>query len=246
MSLFCRVSVASTLPFRAASSPPASLQTGTQRVTFGGSHQCSRLISFSSISAVRAITPSSNLLSLLESEIESSVVDEDAPDNEELPEWFTFQIIDLPTERIVRLIRKFDDETIIVYIDPSAHLFDEQPKLPQDDEELLAGIPMVVDVSKDDDGLCLEFGVNAFADEIVIDSLVVQQPHEPKYPYQGPDFDDLDENLQRAFHKFLEIRGINLTLTNFLADYMVNKDKRSHLQWLKDVKSFVLTSENSQ
>ena len=108
---------------------------------------------------------------------------------EQLPEWFTFQIIDLPTERVVRLIRKFDDETIIVYIDPSAHLFDEQPKLPQDDEELLAGIPMVVHVSKDDDGLCLEFGVNAFAAEIVIDSLVVQQPLEPKYPYQGPDFE---------------------------------------------------------
>ncbi|WZY81374.1 hypothetical protein YC2023_027758 [Brassica napus] len=155
MSLFCRVSVASTLPFRAASSPPASLQTGTQRVTFGGSHQCSRLISFSSISAVRAITPSSNLLSLLESEIESSVVDEDAPDNEELPEWFTFQIIDLPTERIVRLIRKFDDETIIVYIDPSAHLFDEQPKLPQDDEELLAGIPMVVDALQENRGILM-------------------------------------------------------------------------------------------
>uniref|UniRef100_M4EJW6 Uncharacterized protein n=1 Tax=Brassica campestris TaxID=3711 RepID=M4EJW6_BRACM len=108
------------------------------------------------------------------------------------------------------------------------------------------GVFSCSDVSKDDDGLCLEFGVNAFADEIVIDSLVVQQPHEPKYPYQGPDFDDLDENLQRAVHKFLEIRGINLTLTNFWADYMVNKDKRSHLQWLKDVKSFVLTSENSQ
>ncbi|KAH0889071.1 hypothetical protein HID58_051500 [Brassica napus] len=212
MSLFCGVSVA-TLPFGAARSPPASLQTGAHRVTFGRSHRFSRLISFSALSA---ITPTSNLLSLLESEIESSVVNEDAPDNEELPEWFTFQIIDLPSERVVRLIRKFDDETIIVYIDPSAHLFDEQPKLPQDDEELLAGIPMVVDVSKDDDGLCLEFGVNAFAAEI------------------------------RAFHKFLEIRGINLTLTNFLADYMVNKDKRSHLQWLKDVKSFVLTSENSQ
>ena len=80
MSLFCGVSVA-TLPFGAARSPPASLQTGAHRVTFGRSHRFSRLISFSALSA---ITPTSNLLSLLESEIESSVVNEDAPDNEEV------------------------------------------------------------------------------------------------------------------------------------------------------------------
>ncbi|KAH0932277.1 hypothetical protein HID58_009394 [Brassica napus] len=50
---------------------------------------------------------------------------------------------------------------------------------------------------------------------------------------------DLDENLQKAFNKFLEIRGINPTITDFLADYLANKDKREHLRWLKDVKSFV-------
>ncbi|CDY47065.1 BnaA03g12330D [Brassica napus] len=139
MSLFCPVSVA-TLPFRPARSPAASLQTGAQRVTFGRSHQFSRLISFSSTSA---LTPSSNLVSLLESEIESSVINEDAPDNDEFWGFLGF--------------------------------------------------------------LC----------------------------------SDLDENLQKAFNKFLEIRGINPTITDFLADYLANKDKREHLRWLKDVKSFV-------
>ncbi|KAJ0261709.1 hypothetical protein HA466_0047790 [Hirschfeldia incana] len=239
MSLFCRVSEA-TLPFRAARSPRASLQTGgARRVTFGSSHQFSRLISFSSTSALSAITPSSNLISLLESEIESSVVNQDAPNNDELPEWFPFQVIDLPTERVLHLTRKFGVETIVVLIDPSAPLDDEQPKVPQDDEELEFGIPMGVNVSNDDNGLCLEFGVNVFADEIVIDSVAVQHPRESEYAYQGPDFDDLDENLQKAFYKFLEIRGINPTITGFLADYLANKDKREHLQWLKDVKSFV-------
>ncbi|KAH0889068.1 hypothetical protein HID58_051497 [Brassica napus] len=199
MSLFCPVSVA-TLPFRPARSPTASLQTGAQRVTFGRSHQFSRLISFSS---TWALTPSSNLLSLLESEIESSVINEDAPDNDELPEWFPFQMIDRPTERVLHLTRKFGDETILVLID--------RPK----------------------------FGVKAFADEIVIDSVAVQQRRESKWSYQGPDIDDLDENLHKAFNKFLEIRGINPTITDFLADYLANKDKREHLRWLKDVKSFV-------
>lgn len=83
MSLFCQVSVA-TLPFRVARSPPARLQPGAQRVTFGGSHQFSSLISFSSTWALSAITPSSNLVSLLESEIQSSIVNVDAPNNDEV------------------------------------------------------------------------------------------------------------------------------------------------------------------
>ncbi|CDY38743.1 BnaC03g15060D [Brassica napus] len=140
-------------------------------------------------------------------------------------------MIDRPTERVLHLTRKFGDETILVLID--------RPKVPQDDEELVFGIPMGVYVSKDDDGLRLKFGVKAFADEIVIDSVAVQQRRESKWSYQGPDIDDLDENLQKAFNKFLEIRGINPTITDFLADYLANKDKREHLRWLKDVKSFV-------
>jgi len=50
---------------------------------------------------------------------------------------------------------------------------------------------------------------------------------------------DLDENLQKAFHRYLEIRGIKPSFTTFLADYVANKDSREYLQWLKDLKSFV-------
>lgn len=50
---------------------------------------------------------------------------------------------------------------------------------------------------------------------------------------------DLDENLQKAFHKFLEIRGIKPSFTDFLSDYVANKDSREYLQWLKDIKAFV-------
>ena len=50
---------------------------------------------------------------------------------------------------------------------------------------------------------------------------------------------DLDENLQKAFHRFLEIRGIKPNITEFVADYLANKDSRERLQLLKDVKTFV-------
>ena len=50
---------------------------------------------------------------------------------------------------------------------------------------------------------------------------------------------DLDDNLQKAFHRFLEVRGIKPTFTEFVVDYMANKEGRERVQWLKDVKSFV-------
>lgn len=50
---------------------------------------------------------------------------------------------------------------------------------------------------------------------------------------------DLDENLQKAFHRFLEIRGIKPSFTCFLADYVANKDSREYVRWLKGVESFV-------
>ena len=50
---------------------------------------------------------------------------------------------------------------------------------------------------------------------------------------------DLDENLQKAYHRFLEIRGIKPNITEFMADYMADKAGRERLHWLNDVKSFL-------
>lgn len=50
---------------------------------------------------------------------------------------------------------------------------------------------------------------------------------------------DLDEDLQKAFYKYLEVRGIKSSLTNSLQQYMVGKDNREYLRWLKNMKEFV-------
>lgn len=50
---------------------------------------------------------------------------------------------------------------------------------------------------------------------------------------------DLDENLKKAFHKYLEIRGIKPSSTNFLFEYMVNKDSQEYLTWLNNLKNFI-------
>ncbi|CAN6804981.1 unnamed protein product [Brassica oleracea] len=257
MSLFRRASSSlATLAFRAVRSP-VSLRNGavsaerlilrTQQLSRGSVFSFSR---FSTESAVAKTTADENLVSVLESEIECAVKEE-APDEnvmEDVPEGFPFEIIDTPGERTLLLQRKFEDETIQVEVDSCATYDDDEEEGEQaeanDDEDeessVKLRIPMVVSVAKGD-GVCLEFGVSAYADEIVIDSLSIKQPQgsENELAYEGPDFDDLDENLQKAFHRFLEIRGIKPSFTGFLADYVANKDSREYLQWLKDVKSFV-------
>lgn len=74
------------LPFRAVRSP-VSLQAGAHRVTLGGgSHQFSRAsssISCSRGATLSAITADENLVSVLKSKIESTVVNE-APEDDEV------------------------------------------------------------------------------------------------------------------------------------------------------------------
>ncbi|KAK9127226.1 hypothetical protein Syun_016023 [Stephania yunnanensis] len=103
-----------------------------------------------------------------------------------------------------------------------------------------SSIPLVVSVVKGN-GQFLEFGVTAYTDEIAIESLSVKDSNvsQDDIPYEGPDFGSLDENLQRAFHKYLEIKGIKPSTTNVLHEYMINKDSKEYLVWLKNLKKFI-------
>ncbi|KAL1200563.1 hypothetical protein V5N11_032963 [Cardamine amara subsp. amara] len=246
-------STVATLAFRAARSP-VSFRSGAvsaERLILGSQLRRGSIGSFSRFSTESAITKRTadeNLVSVIESEIECAVAEEAPHDNnicEDKPEGFPFEIIDTPGERSILLKREFEDETIQVEID-SSPFDDENEEEPNDEaedqeEDNSFKLPMVVSVSKGDD-VCLEFGISAYADEIVIDSLSIKpttQGSENELAYEGPDFNDLDENLQKAFHRYLEIRGIKPTFISFLGAVLANKDSREYLQWLKDVKSFV-------
>ncbi|XP_010423905.1 PREDICTED: uncharacterized protein At2g39795, mitochondrial-like [Camelina sativa] len=247
-------STVATFAVRAARSP-VSFRSGAvsaERLILGsqigrGSVSSFSFARFSTESAITKTTADENLISVIESEIECAIAEEAPLDNdilEDKPEDFPFEIIDTPGERTVLLKRKFEDETIQVEVDSAASYDDEEEEQEADDgdQENVAKfrIPIVVSVEKPG-GVCLEFGVSAYPDEIVIDSLSIKQPQgsDNELAYEGPDFDDLDENLQKAFHRYLEIRGIKPSFTTFLSDYVANKDSREYLQWLKDIKSFV-------
>ncbi|XP_022764511.1 uncharacterized protein At2g39795, mitochondrial-like [Durio zibethinus] len=186
-----------------------------------------------------------SLLRVLESEIQCAEESDEYDQVEETPSGFPFEIEDTPGLQTITLTREYDGELIKVDIHmPDLVTGDEQEQGEDDDEDdyekpSKSSIPLVVTVSKSG-GPSLEFNCTAFPDEIAIDSLAVRNPNsEDELAYEGPDFHDLDENLQKAFHKYLEIRGIKPSTTNYLHEYMINKDSREYLRWLKNLKKFM-------
>ncbi|KAK1265601.1 hypothetical protein QJS04_geneDACA011355 [Acorus gramineus] len=183
-----------------------------------------------------------SLLKVIESEIKCAEESDEGNQVEEFPEEFPFEIQDNPKTQTVTLKRDYQGEVITVEVSMPNLVTGEDNNDADDNDESSdqSCLPLVVSVSKGN-GPCLEFGCSAYPEEVVIDSLSVKEPSttEDQLAYEGPEFSDLDENLQKAFHKYLEIRGITPSITNFLHEYMINKDSREYLDWMKSLKEFI-------
>ncbi|XP_028786522.1 uncharacterized protein At2g39795, mitochondrial-like isoform X2 [Neltuma alba] len=234
------------LAFRTMASPRNSHYAASAVRTAGISHRLIERILLPSVRLANSFASKTNadesLLGVLETEIQCA--EEEEHEVEEVPNDFPFSIEDNPGERTILLKRQYEDETIIVQVDIPNVVAEEDEDEGNDEEEKRdeSSIPLVVNISKPN-GVTLEFGVTAFPDEISIESLSIKQSEESEdqLAYEGPEFHDLDENLQKAFHKYLEIRGIKPSTTNFMHEYMVNKDSKEYSMWLKNLKKFIET-----
>ncbi|CAH8292824.1 unnamed protein product [Eruca vesicaria subsp. sativa] len=128
--------------------------------------------------------------------------------------------------KIVTLTRDYQGESVIVELhmtnlvtgdkgDDEEEEHEDKPEKPKQ-----SNVPLLVTLSKKT-GTSLEFRCTAFPDKIVIKDMV------------------LDEKLRKGFHRYIEIRGITPSMINFLHEYMINKDGKEHLLWLKTLKNFV-------
>lgn len=61
--------------------------------------------------------------------------------------------------------------------------------------------------------------------------------------YSGPVFQDIDEAMRDALHRFIEERGINESLFPFLQAWLYVKDHRNLMRWFKTVGSLVNDSK---
>jgi len=52
-------------------------------------------------------------------------------------------------------------------------------------------------------------------------------------------YSELDEQMQKAFVDYLEERGIDAELGDYLLQAADSKEQKEYLQWLKGVKGFL-------
>ncbi|KAF0924567.1 hypothetical protein E2562_010206 [Oryza meyeriana var. granulata] len=257
MALFAaaRRAATSTLPLLRASASGAARSAALLRpLAAATARPQPRSMPFSSAPSTK---PSSDgeLLRIIDSEIKYAEESDDHGRVEEIPDNFPFKISDEKGSKEITLTRTYQGEKIEILVSmPSLVTGDEPDHENEADEDRndngqeeetqksnRSSIPLTVTVSKED-GPSLEFICTAYPDEILIDALSVmpsENGEDEVIAYEGPDFNDLDENLQRAFHKYLELRGITPMATNFLHEYMINKDSREYLLWLRKLKEFV-------
>ncbi|TPX37317.1 hypothetical protein SeMB42_g06943, partial [Synchytrium endobioticum] len=167
----------------------------------------------------------------------------------------TFKVLDKPGQNEVSLTRAFGNEKITVLFSTDALEQEDAmdmeesseggPKEEAETEGLSLEIPITIVVDKKSvsgqDAGAIEFAATVQDDVFFVDSVSYRFPStvvhdgsaegdwQRRGAYSGPVFRDLDEDLQTLFHKFLEERGFDPTLADFIPNYLEYKEQRDTL-----------------
>ncbi|PIN04131.1 MAM33, mitochondrial matrix glycoprotein [Handroanthus impetiginosus] len=178
-----------------------------------------------------------NILRLIRNEIQYEL--DHSPQFEPIPEFNSFKVDERPGEQWIQLTRKFgENEDIKIEVT----MFDGSLpiKKTDDTDDVKLHITLIIDVIKGEDKEILEFVCSAWPDSIEIRKVFTRGHGQLKdEPYVGPEFKELDDELQDALYDFLEARNIDDKLAEFLHQYMRFKDKNEYLRWMENVKSFI-------
>ncbi|CAN6939027.1 unnamed protein product [Brassica oleracea] len=151
-----------------------------------------------------------------------------------------FTVEERPGEQWISLKRKYGEKEDIKV---EATMFDRSvptSKSTRTEPEFILHITFVVNISKGISGESLEIMCSAWPDNIEISKLCIRKgTNSSPSSYGGPEFEELDDELQDALYQFLEERGISDELAVFLHRYMKNKSKFEYVRWMESVKSYV-------
>lgn len=119
-------------------------------------------------------------------------------------------------------------------------------------ESLLCNVRVVVERPGDNNGLFMNLFVQLLEPSFLVDSIsyksnvsqflsedVEQGEFINKLQYQGPRFLDLDESVQTGFENYLDAKGINEDLAEFIMAYSEFKEESEYRNWLSDLTKFV-------
>lgn len=77
--------------------------------------------------------------------------------------------------------------------------------------------------------------VSHFANAELAQSLTAEKDWTRQSLYAGPPFENLDEDLQGLWDRYLEDRGLNAEFANMVPDYISVKEQKEYLRWLESM-----------
>lgn len=83
-----------------------------------------------------------------------------------------------------------------------------------------------------DDGVFEIHEVSHFAKADLAEAETAEKDWLRQSLYSGPVYDNLDEELQTLFDRYLEERGFNAELANIIPEYITVKEQKEYTRWL--------------
>ncbi|CAG8510064.1 7197_t:CDS:2 [Ambispora gerdemannii] len=90
-----------------------------------------------------------------------------------------------------------------------------------------------------EDGVFIIDSISYYKDGNLANDLTVEGDWQRRRLYLGPRFENLDNEVQILFERYLEERGIDTSLALFIPNYVDYKEQKEYLGWLHNVKKFV-------
>ncbi|XP_051148029.1 uncharacterized protein At2g39795, mitochondrial-like [Andrographis paniculata] len=190
------------------------------------------------VSEMRKSAFEGNILRLIRNEIQYEL--ERSPPSELVGEFNSFTIDECRGEQWIRLSKKYS-ESEEIKIDVT--MFDGSVPVEKYDgssEDVKLHITLIVDIFKGESSRVLEFLCSAWPDSIEIRNVFTRDRDQMKMqPHMGPEFKELSDELQDSLYEFLESRGVDDKLAEFVHLYMRRKDESEYVRWMENLKSFI-------
>lgn len=162
----------------------------------------------------------------------------------------------LATGEVLKVFFDIDEVTDVSFGAPEVTEEDEAGE--KFDDELLqyeltfANVKVLIANPQNNDGLFFNLMLQSSEEEFFVDyfnyksdvSAFLKQVDEQgqflgKFEYQGPRFSNLDESLQLAVEKYLEQKGLDADLADFIFGFSEIKEEESYRGLLSDVSKFL-------
>ncbi|KAI7849750.1 mitochondrial glycoprotein [Circinella umbellata] len=207
-------------------------------------------------------TVDSDLVHKLEEELQYEKSNEESAQPEFVKEFLeanSFQLDDKLGHDEVSLTRTFGNEKIKILFSiadinnagPSEDFLAEGEETVEEDD-IAPSFPVRASITVEKDGKgAVTIDTVAQDGDMAIESvmfykenkLAIEQSAEADWQrrglYIGPQFAELDENVQSLFARYLEERGVNAGLATFLPDYVEYKEQKEYIHWLDSMKTFI-------